>query len=812
MASIADPLVVPEDVDFSPVGELSPELRRRLACDAGDVAITRHRSRTPSKVINAAAAGLLKEFRTPTTLGDGVLRYSIAIGSDPHETLREAFPLIQELVNSQLLVPGDTPQAEEIVTSLAPGAEVDRYTIVRCVQSLDDSELYQARGPGDALVALKLVRAKGGALAARLIEHESRVLRHMAEKGLPIAVEAGLWDGRAYLVQPWLGGVAADVAAAECRQAPLAARGGKLLSLCVAMLDAYAGLHARGVVHGDIHPRNILVDADGRIHLIDFGLARIVGARDASAGVQRGGVGFFFEPEYASARLAKQALPAASLAGEQYALGALVYLLLTGHHYCDFSLGQDEMLREIASEEPLAFARRGARPWPAVEAVLRRALSKDPRQRYPDLDAFAAALKAAGDRRPDPESVDSDAADSARSASGHGQALLSRVLQRLGWDGALMRDGWTRSPTASINYGASGAAHVLYHVATVGGDPAPLALADVWATRAAAMVGDEGAFHNPAIEITADTVGRVSPYHSPSGVFAVQAMIALARGDDASLQAALAAFGAAARAPCDNLDLTLGQSGVLLANTLLVEALPSLELAERAGLLSLGESGAARIAEVIGASPPIARNDRITTLGIAHGWAGLIYALLRWCEASGQVPPEGVSERLDQLAAYAEPIGRGARWPWQVVAGDPSYMPGWCNGSAGLVFLWALAHRMLDDSRYGKLAEMAAWNAWEEPGRAANLCCGWAGRGYALLHCYKHTGDPAWLARARIAAERAAEWIGPALSDSADGYQDSLYKGELGVAALVFDLASPGASAMPLFESEPAAGDRRVRA
>ena len=799
MASIADPLVVPGDVEFLPVSELSEALRGRLGCEADDVAITRHRSRTPSKVINPAAAGLLQQFRSPTTIGEGVLRYSMAIDRDPQQTLEEAFPLIQDLVNSQLLVPGDAPQADEIGTSLRPGAEVDGYTIVRCVQSLEDTELYQARGPGQAMVALKLVRSKSAVSARRMIDHESRVLRLLSGTASPTMVARGEWAGRAYLAQTWLGGVAADVAAGECRHGGLAAQQCGLLALCLAILDAYAGLHARGIIHGDIHPRNILVDGDGSVRLIDFGLARIAAETETYPQTPRGGVGFFFEPEYAVARLARQTLPPATAEGEQFALAALAYLLLAGDHYVDFSLAQDDMLREIASEAPLPFAKRGGRPWPAVEAVLKRALSKDPARRFADVASFATALKTAGEL---PSASACDGAEIAGPAAlmeRLGAGVLARVRQRLAWDGPLMRDGWTTAPTASINYGAAGAAYFLYRMAMRSGDADVLALADVWGTRAAAMVADEAAFYNPAIEITAETVGRASPYHSPTGVFAVQALIALARGDDAALQVALEAFRVAAAAPCDNLDLTLGQSGVLLASTLLVEAQGARAPVE---LMAVGESCARRIAGVLAASPSIAHDDGMSTLGIAHGWAGLIYALLRWCDATGQSAPASLAERLDQLAGYAEPIGRGARWPWQIGRVDPTYMPGWCNGSAGMVHLWSLAHRMLGDPRHAELAEMAAWHAWEEPGRAANLCCGWAGRGYALLHWYKRSGDPAWLTRARIAAERAAEWIAQPASGDADGFDNSLYKGELGVAALVSDLTDPGAAAMPLFESE----------
>ena len=72
-------------------------------------------------------------------------------------------------------------------------------------------------------------------------------------------------------------------------------------------------------------------------------------------------------------------------------------------------------------------------------------------------------------------------------------------------------------------------------------------------------------------------------------------------------------------------------------------------------------------------------------------------------------------------------------------------MSGWCNGSAGFVFLWTLAHKMLGKAEYGVLAEQAGLDAWESDGQIGNLCCGYGGQAYALLNLYKHTGDQRWL-------------------------------------------------------------------
>jgi serine/threonine-protein kinase len=168
--------------------------------------------------------------------------------------------------------------------------------------------------------------------------------------------------------------------------------------------------------------------------------------------------------------------------------------------------------------------------------------------------------------------------------------------------------------------------------------------------------------------------------------------------------------------------------------------------------------------------------------------------------------------RASQLAELAEPVGRGVRWPWVIPAkgqrGQVTYMAGWCNGSAGFVHFWTLAHERLRDERYLTLAERAAWNAWESPGAGASLCCGLAGQSYALLNLFKYTGNAEWLKRGRDTAHRAVLVArDPATprqtgNDGSPLRDESLYKGGLGVAVLAAELAQPRESCMPFFECE----------
>jgi serine/threonine-protein kinase len=179
---------------------------------------------------------------------------------------------------------------------------------------------------------------------------------------------------------------------------------------------------------------------------------------------------------------------------------------------------------------------------------------------------------------------------------------------------------------------------------------------------------------------------------------------------------------------------------------------------------------------------------------MAHGWSGYLYATLRWCRAAGSELPANVERRLHELAAQRVARGRGAYWPRTMAGGLHDMMPGWCNGAAGHVFTWTAAFDALRDPRWLDLARDAAWNAWEEPIHHADLCCGSAGRAYALLDLYQHTGEREWLARARQLANHAA---GAARATSQRAH--ALWKGELGIAVLLADLEDPAEARMPFF-------------
>ena len=787
--AITDPLLLSPDAVLVPVADLPEDVRSRFAHEEGDFALTHPRLRAPSRILDVRSAELLEQFRMPRTIADAVIRYSRTREADPEATLEAAYPLLARLLEAGFLVPEGTPEAVGILPVLRPGETLGGFVVRDCVQELEDTDLYQARGP-DGLAALKVERSSterslGG------FEWEAAVLEHLGGAPAPRLLAAGETEGRRWLALEWCPGVDAGTAAWELRRRGPAGRRA-LLALCQEICSAYVRLHERGVLHGDVHPRNVLVAGDGTVRLVDFGYARWDAAPAGLDRPGRAGIAFFFEPEYAAASLAHLQPPGVSAAGEQYAVAALLYLLVAGAHYRDFQLDREAMHRQISAEPPLPFSGRGAEPWPEVEAILARALAKSPADRFPSMAALADALAA----------VEAPEEDRAPAATPNGDALLARVLARVEPGGDLFQDGIPEPPFVSLYYGSAGIAYALYRIALAREDAAMLALADLWSARALATGGVDEAFYSPSEGLDATVTGHVSPFHTATGTFCVQALVAHALGAPHLQRSAVDGFLEAARQPCANPDLALGRSSLLLAASLLYEVRGGLD-GEPAmdRLAGLGDELLAGVWNELDSLPAISEDEGQPELGLAHGWAGYLYAPLRWCLAADRPLPSRLRERLDELAACARPWGRGLRWRWR--GGETHWgvgsMPGWCNGSAGYVFLWTLAHRMLGDVRYAGLAEGAAWNTWEDPSRSASLCCGLAGRAYALLNLHRHGGGPEWLARARDLAERAAVEATRRPETSAS---HSLFKGEVGIAVLIADLARPEEAAMPFFEEE----------
>ncbi len=795
--------VLAPETDLSPGADIDVFERERMGCDENDFVLSRASSRSGSKVLDPQMAHALAHFAQPARIVDAVLSVSQRFRMDPEAALDAILPGLTRLMAEGFVVSAGA-QALQKHRALASGARVGNCEILSCLHALDDSEVYQVRLRDGPLGALKLSR-EGVAFGRENVLNECRILERLSGSYVPRLLDHGEFENRPYLIVEWRRGSDVGTVASELRAFRSEKRWRSQIDLAIAIAEAYSWLHETGFVHADVHEGNLLIDAQGQITILDFGIARDLS--DATSRPPRGAAGHGWEPEYARAVLSSRDPPPATLAGEQFSIAALLFELITGVTYADFSYEWDKALKQTAEDPPRQFASCGVEPWPDVEAVLQRALSKQPDDRYPSTRAFAEALEMArcalktrltGRRR---ERVPL-----------RGRRFDGWITELASYSGAPI-SGVGRPPQASFAYGAAGVAYALLRLARLEDNPQLLAAADVWAQHAMWSARSDGEEAFGDSELPSKAVGPASLHFSRPGVHTVRALVGLARGEVHSLMLAVRALDRCSRLEVSPFDLTLGKPGLLLACATLLEAAPASSSTSVHRLISLGDRLSRESWDAARGLQPVGQTAQLRSLGAAHGWAGLIYATLRWKAASGGELPIGCAERVQQLASLAEPSGRGVRFPWRSEhdtppqnAADQRYMAGWCNGSAGFVHVWLAAAELLDGG-FREVAELCAWHAWEDDSDDdLTLCCGVAGRAYALLAWHRASGEAAWLRRASDLIAQVKSALPRGI-----GLDPALLKGHLSLALIERELDHPHFARTPLFEAEGWPMGRDVR-
>ena len=154
------------------------------------------------------------------------------------------------------------------------------------------------------------------------------------------------------------------------------------------MDDILAGLqfcHERGVIHRDIKPANIMLTADRRARIADFGIARIEDNSITQAGEVLGTPAYMAPEQFIGQVVDARA--------DLYAAGVLLYQLLTGERPFDGSTSS--IMQKVLNVTPLAPSRLSVVTPPALDPVVLRAMAKRPEDRFPSAAAFAAAIRAA---------------------------------------------------------------------------------------------------------------------------------------------------------------------------------------------------------------------------------------------------------------------------------------------------------------------------------------------------------------------------------------------------------------------------------
>jgi predicted Ser/Thr protein kinase len=286
------------------------------------------------------------------------------------------------------LDPPSTDQLAFLVASPESGAAlpgwIGPYRVLRELGQGGQGRVFlaeRADGQFERRVAIKLLRDSG-----RWDEGLTRFLRErQILAGLDHPGIARLYDGGVTdLDQPWFAMEYVEGApiTAYCdeRALDLEAR----LRLFADVLEAVGHAHRHQVVHRDLKPSNILVTAEGRVKLLDFGIAKALASPEADAVTQTARV---MTPAYAAPEQVRG--EPLGPACDVYALGAVLYELVTGLRAQEFpSRSPADVARVVCEVDPVAPSRSNRRLRRDLDAIVLKALRKEPSRRYATVYAM----------------------------------------------------------------------------------------------------------------------------------------------------------------------------------------------------------------------------------------------------------------------------------------------------------------------------------------------------------------------------------------------------------------------------------------
>lgn len=282
-----------------------------------------------------------------------------------------------------------TPAGDPGILSRLQAALAERYVVEREFARGGMAHVFLARDRKHAhrAVALKVLPPDvASALGAERFLAEIATTARLNHPHIVPVFDSGLAGGLLYYVMPFVEGE--TLRERQQRTPPLAP--GEIVRIACGIAGALAYAHARGVVHRDVKPENVILSG-GEPVVSDFGIARVfraAGEHDTGAGAVLGTPGYMSPEQMAG-------LATVDARTDVFALGCVTYEMIAGEPP-RFWQSADAVRRGRLDEAPPgARAKLDALPR-AVERALARALALDPAERFARAEAFAAALAASG--------------------------------------------------------------------------------------------------------------------------------------------------------------------------------------------------------------------------------------------------------------------------------------------------------------------------------------------------------------------------------------------------------------------------------
>ena len=293
-----------------------------------------------------------------------------------------------DMISKDMVMPADA--AAIAVEHEEPLPEISGYTIDSVLGSGGAGSVYSATNSSTGRrVAIKMVRSHGaGSQVLQRFRQECRALSRLSHSGIVQVVETGSVNGNTYLVMEFISGMSLDMWTKA--NSPTPARS---IVLIQEILAALAHAHDAGVIHRDIKPHNVMVTADGRIKLVDFGVARLTNEEGRRTGFRTEtghlvGTFAYMSPEQTDGRSDR-----IGVTSDVYQVALLLYEMLAGRlPYEADGKSAAGLLKAVLMDERVRLEEVRPELAGPISDLLSQALSIAPSARPQTVRAFDEAL------------------------------------------------------------------------------------------------------------------------------------------------------------------------------------------------------------------------------------------------------------------------------------------------------------------------------------------------------------------------------------------------------------------------------------
>ena len=285
------------------------------------------------------------------------------------------------------------------------GHQFGSYKILSLLGRGGTAEVYKAFHPAlkrEVAIKILLQEVSHDLDWVRRFKQEAELLGRLDHPHILPIYDAGEHNGRPYLVMKYMSDGTTLRSQLSGQPWPL----NRVVKVVKQVADALDAAHKAGVVHRDIKPSNILVTPDLRCHVFDFGIAKPFRREEITTGSGLiVGTPEFMSPEQCKGEKIDHR-------SDVYSLGVMIYQMLAGHVPFSAETAVGILMKHLT--DPLPIPPRGVALPPAVNGVLRKAMARDPRQRFDTAGELGEAFRRSSDQ---PATVTLHAADIRRAAT-----------------------------------------------------------------------------------------------------------------------------------------------------------------------------------------------------------------------------------------------------------------------------------------------------------------------------------------------------------------------------------------------------------